>query len=679
MLMKPRIVFSSFCFLAAAFISCRSANPDRYTLAQALERAGENRAELERVLQYYTSPADSLKKKAAIFLITYMPGKYAKVYPAYDQLKPVFDTLEALNAAYERRTDIVNPVAYKLYKQTVVNDFLSTHGIRLGQNLPYSIEEDIKCITAAYLIENIEYAFKVKDLPWNRTLSFSDFCEFILPYRYGNEELTPWRKAYYEENSHLLDSFQHENDPLPVCMAIKGLHGITRSEIAELRPVGNAIKPLDLIRINTTTSCQDETGVVVLRLRALGLPVSVIRFPNWGNRGSGHDINGLLTLDRTWFPLNGGTNTARYVPAKEFKIGKAFAETYSYDDQSSAVGGSGTQYVRLPNFRDATEYVTAVSDVAVSFQTHSSNSLGCLCVFNNANWIPLTCERIQGRRARFAKVGKGVIYLKGVLENGNLITEGQPFLLDADGEVVPFEPSDSQVELTLGRKYPPNEGIINFLPTLVGSYFQGANKADFSDAITLWRVDSLPTLHKIRASVPPADYRYVRFVFADFDRENEALGGVQLYGAGGQLLQGVPISSDPGLPTFYRHLFDNSPLTFVRIFTKKHSDFDRFYDGGTLVVPGGKPFWVGLDLEREQSLTAVEVSPRTDDNDVNIGETYELFYWGEGHWVSLGKQTATSIALTYMAPAGSLYLLKNAEKGREHRIFDYTANQQVWY
>ncbi len=679
-IMKLLILWFKFCALVVIFASCKTEK--RYNnslLISALTMAGENRAELEKVLEHYASPADSLKKKAAIFLIMYMPGKFAKIFPDYDSFKPVFDTLATLNQAYEYGGNNANFEFYKYYKHTVFNDFLTMHDIKLARNLPYSIKEDIKTITADYLIENIEYAFKAWDMPWNKTLSFSDFCEYILPYRYGNEELEPWRKAYFEENLHLLDSFKQESDPLPVCMAIKGLHDITRSEIVELRGLGNAIKSLDLIRINTTTSCQDETGGVMLRLRALGVPITRLTFPNWGNWGSGHDINGVLTLEKEWFPLSQGTNTDRYVPPRQFSIAKAFAETYSYDEDASAVGLSGSQYTVLQHYSDVTGFATGASEVVVSFEAANAKGLGCLCVFNNTEWIPIACERLSRRQVRFPSVGKGVVYIKGTILNGNLATEGQPFLLGEDGRTISLDPSGTQITLTLTRKYPPNEELTSFIPTLEGSYFQGANQADFNDAKTLWKIDSLPSMQKMHKTIQQANYRYLRFVFADIERKNEALGGIQVYDARGTLLEGTPISSTLGSPTLYRNVFDNSPFTFVRLLAKKYADFEQFYNGESLVIPDNQPFWVGLDFGTGQNITDLEISPRTDDNDINVGETYELFYWGNERWISLGKKTATDAHITYTAPEGALYLLKNAEKGREHRIFQYVDNTQVWH
>lgn len=53
------------------FISCTSDSP----LEQALSKSGKNRMQLEQVLKHYSlHPADSLKYRAACYLIANMPG-----------------------------------------------------------------------------------------------------------------------------------------------------------------------------------------------------------------------------------------------------------------------------------------------------------------------------------------------------------------------------------------------------------------------------------------------------------------------------------------------------------------------------------------------------------------------------------------------------------------------------
>ena len=61
-----------FFFLLILSAGCRHTDPD---LENALRQAGENRSQLEQVLDHYRN--DSLKYKAACFLIANMPGHYS--------------------------------------------------------------------------------------------------------------------------------------------------------------------------------------------------------------------------------------------------------------------------------------------------------------------------------------------------------------------------------------------------------------------------------------------------------------------------------------------------------------------------------------------------------------------------------------------------------------------------
>ena len=69
--MKYIIRFSVFSLI----LLCSCIGKKQSELEQALLLAGDNRAELEKVLKRYsTDPADSLKYRAACFLIENMPG-----------------------------------------------------------------------------------------------------------------------------------------------------------------------------------------------------------------------------------------------------------------------------------------------------------------------------------------------------------------------------------------------------------------------------------------------------------------------------------------------------------------------------------------------------------------------------------------------------------------------------
>lgn len=76
-----------FVLLLLASCSFRENDP----LSFALNISGENRTELQKVLDYYSAPADSLKRRAAEYLIGNMAGKYTVTSPAleaYEELLP---------------------------------------------------------------------------------------------------------------------------------------------------------------------------------------------------------------------------------------------------------------------------------------------------------------------------------------------------------------------------------------------------------------------------------------------------------------------------------------------------------------------------------------------------------------------------------------------------------------
>ena len=89
--------------------------------------------------------------------------------------------------------------------------------------------------------------------------------------------------------------------------------------------------------------------------------------------------------------------------------------------------------------------------------------------------------------------------------------------------------------------------------------------------------------------------------------------------------------------------------------------------------------WVGLDLGKPESVGRIGYMTRNDDNNVRIGDTYELFYW-DMDWVSLGKQIADDFSLTFHhVPQNALLLLRDLTRGTDERIFLYKDVKQIWY
>jgi hypothetical protein len=135
--------------------------------------------ELEKVLQHYSKdPKDSLKLKAAEFLIENMKYHYT------------FEHKE-LRSYYNEIIKINNDTCNALACRQKIDSLKTVFSINEGE---LEIKYDIRTINAEYLIQNIEQAMESWcKFPWLKHLSFNEFCEYILPYRIGNENLELWR------------------------------------------------------------------------------------------------------------------------------------------------------------------------------------------------------------------------------------------------------------------------------------------------------------------------------------------------------------------------------------------------------------------------------------------------------------------------------------------------------
>ncbi len=239
-------------------------------LARALELAGENRTELEKVLHYYKD--DTLKYKAACFLIGDIPGKYARV-PEHPQ-----DAYREYLNHIPKKDSAFWDTEYSLVRQGL--DSIAKLGGMGGMSRR---EEDLTHITGGYLIRNIDAAFAA----WERTDSarrcpFADFCRYVLPYRMGDEPLTDWRNTGKERYGHLLDSAFTARELAVYITQLRDVHyniGMTRY------PHTMTYGEMLLARWGT---CDDMAAYLALSLRALGIPATIDFVPVWANRSSGH-------------------------------------------------------------------------------------------------------------------------------------------------------------------------------------------------------------------------------------------------------------------------------------------------------------------------------------------------------------------------------------------------------
>ena len=151
-------------------------------LDNALEQAGDNRQELEKVLNHYKDDPDTLKYGAAIFLIENMPYHYT--YQDADMLQ--YDSAYVAMAQEQEQ-----------FRDSV---FMN----RLGSSISLKPVFDIQHVKADFLIRMIDDACEAwHAASWSKDYDTSYFYEYVLPYRLLNEPLSFWRDSLAANYSYL--------------------------------------------------------------------------------------------------------------------------------------------------------------------------------------------------------------------------------------------------------------------------------------------------------------------------------------------------------------------------------------------------------------------------------------------------------------------------------------------
>lgn len=238
-------------FTAGLFVACSSENQ---WLDTALNLAGDNRAELQKVLDRYKEE-DGDKYRAACFLIENMPFHGAYEGKALENYRKYFS--EYVSFPYSRHV------------QELIDSLKRADGEFSINQLTY--KRDIMTVDSAFLVNHIEWAFKVwREQPWGKHVDFDTFCEYILPYRIGDEPLSLWRKEIYECYSPILDEFRKTDEADNPKVAAQLLMDTLRKanyRNTALFPVGPHLGP-DVLKWHTG-SCREFTDAMIYPLAEL--------------------------------------------------------------------------------------------------------------------------------------------------------------------------------------------------------------------------------------------------------------------------------------------------------------------------------------------------------------------------------------------------------------------------
>lgn len=649
-------------------ISCISRTPP---LEHALMEAGENRSELEAVLAHYSrNTADSLKYKAAVFLIENMPGHtgYAK-----EQMDSLTDSMLPILRSSVSLSDKQNKI------EKICSQWDSIHG-------PLKIEQDIQSITSEYLIDNIDSAFELwENEPWCQHLTFDEFCEFILPYRCIElQPLDNWRRDNRSTFSFGLDNklryaLRQNKYSLQACREVYNEIRRQFGLVEIYFPFTPGYKGYPLLSAKLLAenkslfkSCCETAQMTMINMRSAGIPIAVDFTPQWAERSMGHTWNALLTNEKNIVEFGSFTDEEPGFLRNPWEnIVKVFRYTYRRNpdlynlNQKEKIVPSVFQNVFVKDVTD--EYMHTVNlSIPVRFNRQKKTKYGYLAAYDNTNWRPLDFgERIDDK-IRFKNIGPTAALLPMIVDakTHTFVSTNYPFTVSKNNEIQYFVPDTTHwASISLKRKYPPSFHSAEGGRRLMNGLVQAADNPEFINPVTFSEFETWQPSVTIHVDTLPA-YRYWRYIspenmpiamaemiFIDAADTTKKLTG-RIFGTPGCIGDRVP-----------ENLFDNDLLTWY----ESHNH--------------GRD-WIGVDFGAPVALDKVICYAVSDANSIEFGNLFELFYHNGEGWVSLGRKTAYDATLYYTAPSGNpLFVLKNLTKGVETRIFtyDYEKQKQIWW
>lgn len=620
-------------FISLLFSGC-AIKVDR--LDYALEFAGENRRELEKVLEYYSD--DSLKYRAACFLIENMPRWYA-----YDGWQ--LDTLEVLMR--KDREGILSK-----YEKMRWNSF-DYHAL----NKVY----DSKVITSEYLIENINLAFQEwQKRPWNKSLSFDDFCDLILPYRIGNERLSNWRSLYNSYYGSLLDSVYTGSDVLVACKCINDeLNRQNYKYSVEWNVPHNRADYLFKTRIGY---CREVSDLIQYAMRSCGIPVAADFMPYSPDYRYSHEWNVVRDTTGRYiqFGFDGLDPVRDKVPDDGRRKGKVFRYCYALQNEREIlrkhsgwnIGGTEGLY-----WKDVTSEYFGHNRAVVNVFAAGKPPIG-LSVFSTNGWQIIgegICK--SSGKAIFDNIEPSIIYVPASQING-VKPAGYPFMLDSQGHVEEFVPDTVNLEkVILKRKMALIPRIAAWGYSQIGARIEGDTDTDFKNPKLIAEIkDTMDYTFQILEGICSEAVKYIRYIPPVGFLQ---LAELKLY-EDAELKKEIRITPLTDVP-YIEKVIDGDILS--HIYQKSEGIIDPLV----------------FSLDSLQQIRRLYFIARTDDNYVWKGDTYELFYFdGINGWKSLGVKTATSEYICFEAPKNALLWLRNRTKGREEQVFIYRNNRQ-WF
>ncbi|MBC8276635.1 MAG: transglutaminase domain-containing protein [FCB group bacterium] len=408
--------------LSSCFLTGCSTSKYPPKVSSVLEKAGDNRGELEKAIVHFQQLGDSLKLEAVYYLLSNIESHNYRTFNLVDSSENVIE---------------FNILDFPDFETLITH--LDSIEKALGELdfKPKDKAEDIKTITGDFLINNVESAYEVwMNKPWAQGQSFENFCEYILPYRGSSEPLEAWRSHFIEKYREIESKIPDPANPIQAASFINDdiMSWFKFDSRYYLHPTDQGLSEM----LETGMGrCEDMTNLTIFAMRANGLAVTSDFTPYWANTGNNHAWNAIVTPDGKVIPFMG----AECNPGK-YKLANRLAKVYRkmFSEQPSSLGMQGVEKDKLPPYLasksiiDVTADYVDVTDVEIRFiKVPEGEQFAYLCVFNSGKWKAIQWTEIVDEKAIFNDMGMDIAYLPAVYTDKEIVPLGDPFILDTDG------------------------------------------------------------------------------------------------------------------------------------------------------------------------------------------------------------------------------------------------------
>lgn len=620
--------------LQTILLSCNS------KLENALIFSGDNRAELERVLDYFQKGTDEYN--AAVFLIENMPGH------------------KCMTGDYANFYDDIKDYLSRGYGLAVV-DSLTELSKRYEHSIKY--EYVSKVITAQYLIKDIENALEQwRRGGWATHLNFEEFCEWLLPYTCSSTQpLIDWRTSFEPfGNEHLAELGQCSeflNNPRAAVQLLNdSLLVVMRGRSFKDAFKGFPFYSMELLTSLPGATCKNYTENGTLFFRSKGIPIAIDFITQWATREGRHDWTVFRTLRGELTPFNPFSGITTFAHYNYARLPKVFRRTYApnpeYMELLRRNNGNVPPIFDDPFFSDVTHQYGSTANIEVDLLPdikHDGKDV-YIAVFDNNKWAPVYWGKRKGRKAGFNNVGTSITYIVMGYNNNELVPLSLPFKLNAVGgiEYIGTDNGSAVHNFELWRKFPMFRHVYLVYNYLKGGYVEASNDRNFTKSEIVCRFDSPFWTSGIAEVVQSQPYRYWRCCTGSADTTD--LAELYFYVNGNKSFSATGGENAGKQP--YGNLFDGDPLTNYRVVGNNVIEY--------------------LDYGEPVTMDHISYVRRGDGNAIIPGDKYKIYYWCGSKWVLHSEHMAEDVKLNLKdIPDGALCYIKGISRGNQNRIFRY--------